>query len=252
MKILIVSDIHSNYPALQAIWEKEKDSDVVLIPGDLVDWGFFPHECVTWAREHDAVIVAGNHDHEVLDAYDSGVRYPTDGTPCTFHQYTIGQLTEPDLKYLRSLPESRYFKLDGQSFFMKHYPHCHVNIESPLTDEICKFDTIAYADREWLLGTGQEPDHFDKRVLLFGHYHECQIRLLGCGYTWIDPGAVAYRLGPNAQAKSATYVTVEDGLPSAHSVSYPMDVFEPYLRDVPFAEDSIYKKLSRIFFTPQT
>ena len=69
MKILIVSDIHGNYPALQAIWEKEKDSDVVLIPGDLVDWGFFPHECVTWAREHDAIIVAGNHDHEVLDAY---------------------------------------------------------------------------------------------------------------------------------------------------------------------------------------
>ena len=46
--------------------------------------------------------------------------------------------------------------------------------------------------------------------------HECEVRLFGCGYTWIDAGSVAYRLGPNSVAKSATYVTIEDGLPSVH------------------------------------
>ena len=37
MKVLIVSDIHGNWPALQAVLAAEPDADHILCPGDLVD-----------------------------------------------------------------------------------------------------------------------------------------------------------------------------------------------------------------------
>ena len=42
MKILALSDIHSNIYALDAIWDKEKDADLIVAAGDLVDYGPFP------------------------------------------------------------------------------------------------------------------------------------------------------------------------------------------------------------------
>ena len=79
MKVLIISDIHANLDGLKAVWEAEKDSDLVLCLGDHVDWGFYPHETIDWFREHNVICVAGNHDHEVLDAVENGVSFPLDG-----------------------------------------------------------------------------------------------------------------------------------------------------------------------------
>jgi hypothetical protein len=49
MRILVVSDIHANWPALAAIREPH---DVCLCLGDLVDYGPDPAPCVRWAMEH--------------------------------------------------------------------------------------------------------------------------------------------------------------------------------------------------------
>ena len=57
MKLLIISDLHANIDALHAIWERESDADVVLCVGDVVDWGFYPHETIAWLRERNAVVV---------------------------------------------------------------------------------------------------------------------------------------------------------------------------------------------------
>ena len=66
MKALVVSDIHSNIYALQAIWEQEHDSDVIYCAGDLVDYGPFPSEVIQWVREHEVICVGGNHDAWVV------------------------------------------------------------------------------------------------------------------------------------------------------------------------------------------
>ena len=39
MRILLISDIHSNIEALKAILNKEKDFDLLAVAGDLVDYG---------------------------------------------------------------------------------------------------------------------------------------------------------------------------------------------------------------------
>ena len=48
MRILVVSDIHANWPALAAI---DEPHDVCLCLGDLVDYGPDPVPCVRWAME---------------------------------------------------------------------------------------------------------------------------------------------------------------------------------------------------------
>ena len=62
MRILLVSDIHANWPALEAI---DEPHDLCLCIGDLVDYGCEPVPVVEWVRRRAAVCVRGNHDHMV-------------------------------------------------------------------------------------------------------------------------------------------------------------------------------------------
>ncbi|MFO0965981.1 MAG: metallophosphoesterase family protein [Gemmataceae bacterium] len=48
MRILLLADIHANWPALQAISEP---FDQCLVLGDLVDYGLEPGPCIDWVRQ---------------------------------------------------------------------------------------------------------------------------------------------------------------------------------------------------------
>ncbi len=66
MKFALLSDIHGNYPALEAVlrdaWKNGVEKFVVL--GDVVGYGPFPRECVRWTDAADVVLM-GNHDAAV-------------------------------------------------------------------------------------------------------------------------------------------------------------------------------------------
>ena len=74
MRILVVSDIHANWPALAAI---DEPHDVCLCLGDLVDYGPDPARCVRWAMEHAQYAIRGNHDHGVAQGIPSPARRAT-------------------------------------------------------------------------------------------------------------------------------------------------------------------------------
>jgi predicted phosphodiesterase len=64
MKVAIISDIHGNRHALEAVLTDIAASaaDEVWCLGDLVGYGADPDACVELARSHAAVCLAGNHD----------------------------------------------------------------------------------------------------------------------------------------------------------------------------------------------
>jgi predicted phosphodiesterase len=64
MKVAIVSDIHGNRQAFEAVLEAVAASDATELwcLGDLVGYGGDPDACVEYARQHAAVCLAGNHD----------------------------------------------------------------------------------------------------------------------------------------------------------------------------------------------
>ncbi len=66
MKVLIISDIHGNSDALNAVINSCGDWDYLWVLGDLVDYGPEPHVVVDVIKElRPDVIVMGNHDHAV-------------------------------------------------------------------------------------------------------------------------------------------------------------------------------------------
>lgn len=63
-KIALLSDIHANLPALEAVLREVKSSgakDIVFL-GDIVGYGAHPAECVKWVRILSGQIAIGNHD----------------------------------------------------------------------------------------------------------------------------------------------------------------------------------------------
>lgn len=67
MKVAVVSDIHSNRQAFEAVLEAVADSDAseLWCLGDIVGYGGDPDACVELVRRHTAVCLAGNHDMAV-------------------------------------------------------------------------------------------------------------------------------------------------------------------------------------------
>ena len=66
MRVGVVSDIHSNLAALEAVLAHMGSVDTVWCLGDVVGYGAEPNECVARLRELGAVCIAGNHDWAAL------------------------------------------------------------------------------------------------------------------------------------------------------------------------------------------
>lgn len=73
MRYIIISDLHSNLEALQAVWEdigEISPSDKIVCLGDVVGYGPNPNECVEMLNEQISFTIMGNHDHAVLGLTD--------------------------------------------------------------------------------------------------------------------------------------------------------------------------------------
>jgi len=60
MRYLILTDLHGNIDALNAVNES---FDALIILGDLVGYGAAPGEVIDWVRERQPAAVSGNHDY---------------------------------------------------------------------------------------------------------------------------------------------------------------------------------------------
>jgi len=102
-KIILLSDVHSNREALEAVWEKVEKirPDAVFHLGDLVGYGADPEFCVKFVMERFPVGVRGNHD-AVACGRHSGWNFNGDAKKAAlFSRKTI---SETSAKYLAGLP----------------------------------------------------------------------------------------------------------------------------------------------------
>ena len=70
--IALVSDIHGNIDALEAVFHDidSREVDEIICLGDIVGYGAAPAECVALIRERCSATVIGNHDELVVRAND--------------------------------------------------------------------------------------------------------------------------------------------------------------------------------------
>jgi predicted phosphodiesterase len=64
LRFLILSDIHANWEALNAVLQDAaaRDYQAVLCLGDIVGYGPNPNEVTAWVRAYGDVVIRGNHD----------------------------------------------------------------------------------------------------------------------------------------------------------------------------------------------
>lgn len=117
MKILVLADIHANWPALAAIREP---FDACLFIGDLVDYATDPNPCIDWVRSHALAAVRGNHDHAVAQrvAPRRGAGFRSLAAATRPIQWKL--IDPPRMKFLARLPVTRRLSLDGRSFYLVH------------------------------------------------------------------------------------------------------------------------------------
>lgn len=72
MSLAVITDIHSNLPALEAVLAdiETREIDRIWCLGDVVGYGADPDACADLVRERCELCLVGNHDLAVLDAID--------------------------------------------------------------------------------------------------------------------------------------------------------------------------------------
>jgi predicted phosphodiesterase len=102
MRFAILSDIHSNLEAFEAVLAdaKARECTQFVCLGDVVGYNANPHECVERVREMDCPIVKGNHDEQA-----SLIESSRDFNELAEHaiEWTRDNLTEEDKEWLRGM-----------------------------------------------------------------------------------------------------------------------------------------------------
>jgi len=105
MQVAVLSDIHGNLPALEAVLEdiSETSSEELWCLGDVVGYGASPTECTELVRERCEAVLVGNHDLAVLGALDTST---FSGAASAAVEWTQEQIDPDALAYLGSLEPS--------------------------------------------------------------------------------------------------------------------------------------------------
>ncbi len=106
MLVAVLSDIHANRPALEAVLEAIGETEVeeLWCLGDLVGYGAEPDRCTELVRERCAVTLCGNHDLAVLGELDISTFSESAAAAV---EWTRTAASEETLAYLRTLaPQS--------------------------------------------------------------------------------------------------------------------------------------------------
>ncbi len=120
MKTLILSDIHGNLPALEAVLDGEKEWDACIFRGDVVDYGPFPVECIRFLRDEMDAGVMGNHDNAIVHGVDCGCRGDFKQYSEETRAWHATLLTKGDLKFLGSLPPLKQTHIEGETLYLAH------------------------------------------------------------------------------------------------------------------------------------
>jgi len=224
VRIAVLSDIHGNLPALEAVLQALAPFDAVWHLGDVVGYGPQPNEVIARLAREDAIGVCGNHEAAALGRIDTAwfnedARAAIEWTAARLEpaardwlaalperrqegDFTLvhGSPRDPTWEYLASVPVAR------ASFAALTTPHAfvgHTHDPRVFREEDGLVETLGPGD-----GSELELDH--RRVLL-------------------NPGSVGQPRDGDPRAAAMTFDT-ERRLVAWQRVSYPIAATQALMR----------------------
>jgi predicted phosphodiesterase len=195
MRIAVLSDIHSNLAALEAVRADLPAVDQVWVLGDIVGYGPQPNEVIATLQQIGARSVLGNHDGAAIETVDAAYFNPDAKAAI---EWTRGVLDDNARSYIASLPEVR---TDGELTAVHGSPR----------DPIWEYITSAGVAAANLAA-------FDTRLCLFGHTHMPIAYLAGEEVIEGVPGVPGPALaldGGRALVNPGSVGQPRDGIPDA-------------------------------------
>jgi predicted phosphodiesterase len=209
MKILLMSDIHGNWAALQSVLAAEPDVDQILCLGDLVNYGPQPAECVAWAMKTltSDWLIQGNHDRAVALDEDPRSSMPYKALAAATRELSKRVLSTKMKQFLAGLRPLQRFKLDAAICIA-----CHAAPSEPLYEYFSRNSPLTLWESE--LNGVNYPD-----FLFLGHTHlptKTRIRRT----LIVNPGSVGQ---PKDGDPRAAYAIWEDGEVALRRAEYDVE-----------------------------
>jgi len=150
MRILVISDIHANFTALEAVLQRcAGEWDFLWCLGDVVGYGPDPNECVQALRELPHLCLAGNHDWAALNRLDVKTFNPDARRAVEWTQAT---LSAENTRFLEQLPVT---------YVIGEYTLVHASPREPIWEYILEPSIAAL-----------NFPHFETPYCFVGHTHQ--------------------------------------------------------------------------------
>jgi len=181
MKIGVISDIHGNLPALEAVLGDlaNRNVDRLYCLGDLVGYAPFANEVVDRIRTAHIPTIIGN--------YDDGTGFDRDECGCAYREpedqrlgdqsfaWTKAHVTPDNKAFLRSLVKEIRFEADGKRLLLVHGSPRKINEYLFEDRPISSFQRLAASA--------------DADVIVFGHTHKPYTKLVD-NVLFVNAGSV--------------------------------------------------------------
>ncbi len=179
--IAVISDIHGNLPALQAVKKDMPKVEAVLCAGDLVGYYPYPNEVVEEIKKMKAWCIRGNHDRAVVKKD----HFNFNPSAKKAVEWTIDHMKYDNLQYLANLRDNLILTVHGKRVALHHgapFDEDFYLMPTNLDEDLLKYD--------------------DADVLILGHTHIPVIVDYG-DKAIINPGAVGQPRDGNPKASYA-------------------------------------------------
>ena len=217
-RILLLADIHGNFPALEAI-DRALDAhsfDHILNCGDSLVYAPFPNQTMAWLHRHRALSILGNTDRKVAQLLGGEtMKKPRKEEKRVMYTSTAAALDRAGQAQLLALGERLYYSPQGIG--IGHELPCfgvfHGSPADPEEFLFAETPDQRFAELAKIAGC---------RIVVTGHSHSPYHKVIA-GVHFINPGSAGRMFDGDPRA-SCAIVDLEQGVPTVRHLRIAYDV----------------------------